>query len=250
MALPTWGQSSPWCEWMIFQFSSQNVPKLKLKCNRSDSPFLLILLPSGINETHLCLQLFESVLGLVYWAVLHAASSFLCVPWLPFNWKCTQQKHFSFDFSCAGLNLHSEKHCGEEGNANEGKIKLGAQCRWTVLPYVLYLAELVILFIMPSIYSPEFPQIAPQGQSVRGCEWRICEVVWMRLLSTEMRQRCFRPMGNQSHQLLILRFCTFSSSFHHHHHHHHQHFFFCKSAFSYFNQQFSLFFHLGLHFFC
>ena len=51
------------------------------------------------------------------------------------------------------------------------------------LPSVLYLAGLVILFIMLSIYSPCFPKLLPRdslggganGGFVRCCEWGSCK---------------------------------------------------------------------------
>ena len=159
-----------------------NVPQQKLKCSWSDSPFLSILLPSGISwtDTFMVTIVWEVSLG---WFPGQCPMEChpVCVQWLPFNRKCTQQERLSFDFPWTGLNLPFRKR-GGEGNANEGKIRLGAQCRRTVLPYVLYLAGLVILFIMPSVYIPYFPQTAPPGQPVRWCEWRICKVVWMGLL--------------------------------------------------------------------
>lgn len=149
--------------WMIIQFSSLNVPELKLKFKWSDSLFLSSLLPRGVNQTDTFI--FTTVSKCPWVAVLPSAPwslCLLCAQWLPFNRKYAQQKLFSFDSPWAGLNPSFKTHYWDEGNSNEGKIRWGAQCRWTVLPYVLYLAEVVILFNMPSLYRPGFPTLFPQ----------------------------------------------------------------------------------------
>lgn len=188
-SLPSQSHCSPWCEWAL-QFSSEKASELKFKCDSSDSFILSTLLPSGVNRADTLM--FAIVRGASFlWlpresslchpscvcASAHVCSGFLWTGSVPY-------KKFSFLFSPChppGLNPPVTKHYGGEGNSNEGNIRLGAQYRWTVLPYVLYLAVPVVLFIMPSVYNPCISQLAPWGQCVRWCEWRICEVVWMGL---------------------------------------------------------------------
>lgn len=106
------------------------------------------------------------------WGVLHL-SSFLSVQWLPFGWKCTPQKLFTFAFPHAGVNPPVTKHCGGDGNSNEGRIRLGAQWRQTVCPilgracYLVYYA-----FCLWSLHSPA------------GSPRMVCEVVWVENLWT------------------------------------------------------------------
>lgn len=131
--LPSQSHCSPWCEWAFsfaqIKFLSWNSNVIEVILCSSQLCYL-----SHKQHRHLdvcsCLG---SIHDVAPWGVLHLSSFVWVYSGFLSTWSVPHKNLSLLFFPHTGLKLPVTKDCGGERNSDEGKIRLGAQCRWTVL---------------------------------------------------------------------------------------------------------------------